>query len=167
MAKTLSYFKWQPLLLMESHQNFGKTLRKTNYSPEIYQVKLVSTETRHATNKSIEWSPYNLTQYWKYSEQEETHQTLLDLRIKKQQWLSRNNDNAIKIVDGNINDSIRRSLKILLFHVHWPTKKGVGKSGKILDIWENQNGRVHAHMEMGESEKKLSGMKHHSPNMKI
>ena len=43
MVKTfLNYFKWRPLLLMESCQNLGKTLRKTNYSSEIYQVEPVS-----------------------------------------------------------------------------------------------------------------------------
>ena len=46
-------------------------------------------------------------------------------------------------------------------------KKMAGKSLKILDIWESQNGRVHAHMEIGESKKKLSGMNYQLPNVKI
>ena len=40
MVKTfLNYFKWRTLLLMESCQNLGKILRKTNYSSEIYQAE--------------------------------------------------------------------------------------------------------------------------------
>ena len=41
MVKTfLNYFKSRTLLLMESCQNLGKTLRKTNYS-SLYQVEPV------------------------------------------------------------------------------------------------------------------------------
>ena len=44
MVKTfLNYLKCRPLLLTESCQSLGKTLRKTNYSSEIYQVKPVYT----------------------------------------------------------------------------------------------------------------------------
>ena len=44
MVKTfLNYFKWRSLLLTETYQNLEKTLRKTNHSSEIYQVKPVYT----------------------------------------------------------------------------------------------------------------------------
>ena len=46
----------------------------------------------------------------------------------------RNNDNAIKIVDGNINGSNWRSSKTFPFHVHWPTGKEEKKSPRVGNI---------------------------------
>ena len=45
-------------------------------------------------------------------------------------------------------------------------KSGQRESVKIPDIWENQNGGVHAHGN-GRKQKKLSSMKYHSPEVNI
>ena len=72
---------------MESCQNLEKTLKKTNYSSEIYQVKPVYTKQKPANqlvtqvNWMISIKPDPILEI---SEQEETHQSLTDLRINKQ-----------------------------------------------------------------------------------
>ena len=51
MLKTfLNYLKGRRLLLTESGQNLGKTLRKIKYSSEIYQVNPVHTIQNQPTN---------------------------------------------------------------------------------------------------------------------
>ena len=52
--KFLNDLNWQPLLSTESCQNLGKTLRKTNYSSEIYQVKHVNTIQKPANQLAMQ-----------------------------------------------------------------------------------------------------------------
>ena len=82
----------------------------------------------------------------------------------------RNNDNAIKIVDSNINGSIWRSSKKFTFCVHRPTKKKkkpVGKSVIISDIEMREPKWRSPCTWKWEKLKKVGGMKYHSPEVKI
>ena len=87
MAKAFLNISSWPFFFLESCQNLGKTLRKNNYSSEIYQVKPGYTIQKPANqlatqvNWMISIKPNPILETFRTRR---THQSLSDLRINKQ-----------------------------------------------------------------------------------
>ena len=152
MAKAFLNISSWPFFFLESCQNLGKTLRKNNYSSEIYQVKPGYTIQKPANqlatqvNWMISIKPNPILEIFRTRR---THQSLSDLRINKQ-------DDDREMMTMQWKWLMVISMEVLGNHQIYSNfafisqpennkKTGWHESIKLLDIWKNQNGRIHAH----------------------